>query len=71
LASTDRFAFALRDQDTGFLQQSLHVLCPRVPVGFHDEGQLAQQMRATESMTTVFIGEIGVTCRAIFGPVET
>ena len=59
LARGEPFAFALGDAGAGLLQQPLHVLRPGVAVRLEDEGQLAQQVRPTESMAAVLIGEVG------------
>ena len=59
LARSEPFALALGDTGAGLPQEPLHVASPGVAVGLDDEGELAQQMRATQPMAAVRIGQVG------------
>lgn len=59
LARGESFAFAVGDFLAGLLQEPLHIARPGIAIGLDDKGELAQQMRPTEPMITVLIGEIG------------
>ena len=41
------------------MQQPLHVLRPGIAIGLMDEGEFAQEVRATEPMAAVLPGQIG------------
>ena len=59
LARGEPFALAPGDPGAGLLQEPLHIGGPGVAVRLDDEGQLAQQVRATEPMAAVRRGEVG------------
>ena len=58
-AASEFLAFALGDARAGLLEQPLHIGGPGVALGVDDEGQLAQQVRATQAVIAVIVGEIG------------
>ena len=59
LARGEPFALALGHTGAGLLHKPLQVAGPSVAVRLDDEGQLAQQVRATEPVATVLIGQVG------------
>ena len=59
LARREPSALALGDPGAKLLRPAFHVLRSDVAVRLTDEGQLAQQVRATEPVAAVLIGEIG------------
>ena len=52
-------AFAFSHLGTRLLEQALEVVRPRVAVGLDDEGELAQQVGATQAMAAVGVGQVG------------
>ena len=50
--------FTLCNDDASLLKQTLHIGRPGVAVGVDNEGQFPQQVRATETVAAVVVGEI-------------